>query len=72
MLIHIAARFATGEGVANSFGVNSNHVSGFQSPADSRDHRWGEDDFGIPLTTIGSFKTSDSPEEEESDMWDLD
>ena len=71
MLIHIAARIAGAEGEGPSFVGDLNQRSQQRELEDSDDPSLSEDDFGLPLNMVGSYRHSE-PRDDGSDPWDLD
>jgi hypothetical protein len=73
MLIHIAAKIAGAEGDGSAYvGDLQLRSSSLREVGDSTDSALSEDDFGIPLHMVGSYRSSNGSPDDGSDPWDLD
>lgn len=68
ILIHIAAKIAGGEGDVGGL-QQSSYLRGSE---DLDDPALSEDDFGLPLNMVGSYRSSSGTPDDGSNYWDLD
>ncbi|KAK2759870.1 hypothetical protein FQN54_002604 [Arachnomyces sp. PD_36] len=70
-LIQIAARIASGEDGSTYVG-NLQGSSYMRDIGESDDPALSEDDFGLPLNMVGSYRSNTGSPDDGSDPWDLD